>query len=529
MQLFSYSLNKIRIALLIFSIVISLASCLYFFHLGLTNIYGDGIAHLNIARKIVDLDTNSFWVRYLQLGSPWLPLPHLLMLPFVWHDYLWRTGLAGSIVSMVCYVLTVQFIFEIGIIFGKLYFEKEQECLLSGVLAASIFAFNPSILYMQTTPMTELPFLATFTGAVFFLVKWSVSQSKKYLVLSAFITILTLLTRYEAWAILPAGVITVFLVTPGRWQEKLKLTLLWGFISFSGIIYWFWHNSAIYGNALEFYNGFYSAKGIYLRQQARLGWTSFVVGHMWLATLLGLAATMACSGLVCLLWLGAIGKIIYSIFNKRSWAFFLKLLPVSLLAIPFVFTLYSLYTGNIQIYPLSAISLLNVRYGLNSILAIAIFPIVLLTESRKTKFAIIFLLVIANYIWLISGGVNQLAVIQEPYRNNFNIREAQARKKLAKYLLSHPPTSKTMIFSGDLGPVIASGGLKFKDTVFEGISPWATEGSIPEVVKTVVAKEDDQLWQKLQKIPNFSQDFQIVYEVGPSPRMVVWKRVERPK
>jgi hypothetical protein len=525
MKDFSYSLNKVRVALILISIVISLGSCVYFFHLGLTNIYGDAIAHLNIARKLVDLDTNSFWVRYVQLGSPWLPLPHLLMLPFVWNDYLWRTGLAGSIVSMICYVLTTEFIFEIGIIFGKLYFEKEQKCILSGILAASIFALNPSVLYLQTTAMTELPFLTTFTAAVFFLVKWNDSQSKKYLIISAIFTILATITRYEAWAILPAASLTILLVTPGSYKEKLKLTLLWGFIGSLGIFYWLWHNWAIYGNALEFYNGFYSAKGIYLRQEARLGWANFTVGHIWLASLLALAATMACSGLVCLLWLASLVKITFSVFSKKRKAFIIGFLPIALLAIPFLFMIYSLYTGNIQIYPLSAISLLNVRYGINSIIAIAVFSIVWINESKKAKLLIVFLLVFSNYIWLISAGVNQLAVVQEPYRNNFNIREAQARKKLAKYLLTHPPASKIMIYSGDLGPVITSGGLKFKNTVFEGISPWNTDNKVPDVVKTVVVKEGDQLWEKLQTIPSFSQDFKLVYEVGPNPRMMVWQRV----
>ena len=42
-------------------------------------LYGDAVAHLAIARRIVD-------ARYpgiAQLGGVWLPLPHLLMLPFI--------------------------------------------------------------------------------------------------------------------------------------------------------------------------------------------------------------------------------------------------------------------------------------------------------------------------------------------------------------------------------------------------------------------------------------------------------------
>src|SRR5437867_3213294 len=111
-------LSLARAVVLSVASVLSLASLIYFYRLGATNLYGDGVAHLNIARKIVDLDNSSLWSRYMQLGSPWLPLPHLLMLPFIWNDFLWRSGLAGSIVSMLCYVLTTTLLFEMGATLG---------------------------------------------------------------------------------------------------------------------------------------------------------------------------------------------------------------------------------------------------------------------------------------------------------------------------------------------------------------------------------------------------------------------------
>ena len=523
----SYSLNQIRIAIFIFSLIISLVSYLYFFHLGLTNLYGDGIAHLNIARKIVDLDTTSFWQRYIQLGSPWLPLPHFLMLPFIWHDYFWRTGLAGSLVSMVSYLICVMSLFEIANIFASSYFKQEQH-LLAGILAALIFALNPSILYLQSSPMTELPFLATYVLAVYLLLKWSLSSSKKYLILSAFITLLATLTRYEAWAMLPATVLAIFIAQQGSVQQRAKSAFLWSAIASLGIIYWLWHNWAIYGNALEFYNGFYSAKGIYLRLQSRLGWADFAVGNLALASLLAVASSLACSGMVSLLGIFSFFYTIFIIFREKNKEFLIKTLPTFLLVIPFLFTIYSLYTGNIHIYPLSAISLLNVRYGLNITLALAIFPIIFLKPGNIKKFLIVFSLVVFNSYWLISAGVNQLAVIQEPYRNNFNIREARARRKLTSYLLTHPPMKKTMIYSGDLAAVITFSNLKFQDIVFEGIDGWHSE-KIPDNVNTIVVKEGDSLWQKLERMPDFPKNFHLVYEINPLPRTMVWQRSKSDK
>jgi len=41
--------------------------------------YGDAVAHLHIARRVIDSRRPGL----SELGSVWLPLPHLLMIPFV--------------------------------------------------------------------------------------------------------------------------------------------------------------------------------------------------------------------------------------------------------------------------------------------------------------------------------------------------------------------------------------------------------------------------------------------------------------
>ena len=54
-------------------------SFLYYFQRGDVLLYGDAVAHLNIARRVFDSKTPGL----LQLGTVWLPLPHLLMIPFL--------------------------------------------------------------------------------------------------------------------------------------------------------------------------------------------------------------------------------------------------------------------------------------------------------------------------------------------------------------------------------------------------------------------------------------------------------------
>src|SRR5215472_6359394 len=66
-------------------------------------LYGDAVAHINIARRIIDNRHPASF--FIQFGTVWLPLPHLAMLPFVWNKALWQSGIAGAIPGMVAYVL----------------------------------------------------------------------------------------------------------------------------------------------------------------------------------------------------------------------------------------------------------------------------------------------------------------------------------------------------------------------------------------------------------------------------------------
>ena len=62
-------------------------------------LYGDAVAHINIARRVFDSKTPGL----LQLGTVWLPLPHLLMFPFIISNEMWQSGSGGSIPSMAAY------------------------------------------------------------------------------------------------------------------------------------------------------------------------------------------------------------------------------------------------------------------------------------------------------------------------------------------------------------------------------------------------------------------------------------------
>ena len=79
-----------------FTTCVSMLSFLFYFRRGEILLYGDAVAHINIARRVFDSRTPGL----LQLGTVWLPLPHLLMIPFLLSNWMWKTGVGGSIPSM---------------------------------------------------------------------------------------------------------------------------------------------------------------------------------------------------------------------------------------------------------------------------------------------------------------------------------------------------------------------------------------------------------------------------------------------
>ena len=74
------------------AVFLAFMALIFCFSRGYLLLYGDAVAHLGIARRIFD----SRHPGLVQFGGVWLPLPHLLMLPFVQKMAWWQSGLAGA-------------------------------------------------------------------------------------------------------------------------------------------------------------------------------------------------------------------------------------------------------------------------------------------------------------------------------------------------------------------------------------------------------------------------------------------------
>src|SRR5262249_53571573 len=153
-----------------------------------------------------------------------------------------------------------------------------------------------------------------------------------------------------------------------------------------------------------------------------LGWSTIFVGHPLLDVAIMLISAAVCVGpLIILLSAGGLARL-----AARRRSQILNEGMLALLAVPFIFHVFSLYRGEIQVFPISAFGLLNVRYGLPTVLAVALFLPGIISSRRSGSLRLQAGLVLAvtalQYGWLLSGGPSGLDVYQEAYRNGVNSR-----------------------------------------------------------------------------------------------------------
>jgi hypothetical protein len=370
------------------AIFVSVFSFLFYYRHGDVLLYGDAVAHINIARRVFDSRTPGL----LQLGTVWLPLPHLLILPFIVSKQMWQSGAGGSIPSMAAYVLGVLGVFRLV----RAALSRDGEVVggarLGAWAAAILYGANPNLIYIQATAMGESLYLAFFIWSVVYFAEFvrpADGDSKhRSLTKSGMCLAAACLTRYDGWFL--AGILVVCAMAASPPFSSLRAGVLpkdtrdgaprfmvpssprvlpkFVLLAAAAPMLWLAYNAAVYRNPLEFANGPYSAKaieqktatvnpargnllaaGAYFLKAAELntgeaGWQ----GRLWLA--------------LALLGTGVAG------FSGRG--------RVSLLLwAPLPFYALSVAYGSVPIFvpPWWPFSHYNVRYGLQLLPAFAVF------------------------------------------------------------------------------------------------------------------------------------------------------------
>lgn len=436
----------------------------------LTLVYNDAKSYMNISRLVVDNQQPGL----AQIGSVWLPLVHILKLPFIWIDWAWRSGFAGSVVSMASYVLTV-----IGIAAITLRLTgKRTAAIIAGIVAA----LNVNFLYLQSTPLTEPLYLALFTWSVFCLVAYWQSSNIKFLLPLAGLTALQCLTRYDGWFV--AGIFAAFILTYELWVRKAAFKKALGHlllfvipVAFACVL-WFAWNALIFGDALYFIAGPGSA---HAQQQIINNSSGLItkgsIGH----ALTGYGFAVVGNLGWWIIGTGLVGWLAYLISAKRKELSLLLVALGAVLAI-FVFNVLALWFGFSSINvpelhwpsPSTLEPLFNVRYG------ILLLPLAALGVG----------LLIAKWRWLV---VPVLAVValqgsvmlqEQPITLRDGTRGASAfvQHDLAAATRQHvKPGEDALLSLSIVNPLAFESGMELKQIIHEGVrNRWEASLAYPE-------------------------------------------------
>ena len=504
---------------------VSVLSFLYYYQRGEVMLYGDAVAHMNIARRVFDSKTPGL----LQLGTVWLPLPHLLMIPFLISKQMWQSGLGGSVPSLAGYVFGVVGIFRLvrGMLTQSV--RRDLTAHVAAWMAALIYAANPNLTYMQTTAMGETVYLAFFIWAVvYFSESWRGdlrALTKCGLCLAA-----ACLTRYDGWLLAAAMAGTVVLQSFLQRKPGLSRAAAIRFVLIAGAApaLWISYNGIVYRNPLEFANGPYSAKAIEQRTQSAGN-----VGHPGTDHPLTAALYFVKS---------AEESVAPNEWSQRAWillalAGFLAaalafrrgrpgenspaapgtIFPLLFLLVPVLFYSLSVAYGGVPVFVPAwwPFTMYNVRYGLQvaPTFAVGLALIVWLVSrsaawSARLRFICalaVLLFVGASYasVWRAGPVCLREAEVNMRTRN-------QLETQLAGWLQKLPSDATLLMYLGDHVGAVQRAGIPLKDVINEGNHRVWKQPSDP-----------DGLWERALADPARYADYVVAFEGDP-----VWKAVQ---
>lgn len=466
--------------------------------------YGDALAHLHIARRVFD----SHEPRFSQLGSVWLPLPHLLMLPFVQVYSWWADGAAALVPSMLAYIFGCWGIYRLA---------RRWTPPAASALTLAFFALNPNLLYLQTTAMTEPLFVCEMIWVALWMVEWrasldeppgesaaqrseasasgfpwflrkgvdtgthSHSQQDRTSLLEVCIAVALLaaiFTRYDGW-IMALIAWTGIGITLLRLRRRITVAF-WVASAFlvAAPIVWFVYNQLSFGDWLEFMRGPYSAKAIEIRTASHgagpphPGWHNPWVSLLFFVKAAEMDAVAVAWG-NSMLVLSLLGTA-WAWLTARKRAFLWALL----LWLPLPFYAYSIAYGSVPIFlpPWWPHSWYNTRYGMELLPALTIglgfTAHCLIAAVREFK---------PRWSWYVAGAlfvlliVNDEKVVREhPLTYVEGIKNLDSRRALEAQIppvlkaeLAKRPGAVILMETSVFPSLVAQTGIPFRRTINE--------------------------------------------------------------
>jgi len=438
----------------------SISSFWYFFQTHQIVLYGDTYAHMLITRRVFDNATPGL----AQLGGVWLPLPHLMMLPFIWNDYLWRTGLAGSIPSMVCYMIATVYLF-----LAARRLTNDSRASFVGTL---LFALNPNVLYLQTTALSEIVLIATLTSASYYFLAWAQEDKLNALILAAVATFLATMARYDGWFLFLAFLVLIGLIgmiKRQRWAQIEGNLIVFSIMGGLGIVLWLAWCYIIFGDPLYFQRGPFSSQA---QQKALIdAHVLFTYHDLWQSIRYYTIDSILNVG-VALFVLGIIAVAVF-VFRRRQWS---EMLAALVFLVPFAFYVLSLYTGQAALYVPGAVppdlehQIYNARYGVEVVAPLALFLATLASSMSLRRRLLGFLghivivgVIIVQTVLTASGGIVSLQDGQ------FGLSCAHSHSIII-FLAQHYEGGRILedLYDTKIDALNPEAGIDFKNIVYEG-------------------------------------------------------------
>ncbi len=495
---------------------VSIASFFYYLRHGDLLLYGDAVAHINIARRVFDSQTPG----PLQLGTVWLPLPHILMLPFIVSRWMWQTGIGGAIPSLAAYLFSGIGIFQlvedmVPTAPKKKDTQENPTGRFAAWFAAGVFALNPNLIYLQTTAMTEPIYLAFFIWAVLFFVRaicacanGDPKLGNSFLVRCGLCLSVACCTRYDGW-LLAAVIVAlgVSLAWIGNFAALRAGVIKLALLAAAFPVLWLAYNAAAYRNPLEFANGPYSAKAIEQKTSVpgappHPGANDLPVAFRYFFKS---AELNVAEGKWQIFWVSALllGTATAVLFQRKLW-------PLLLLWTPVPFYMLSIAYGGVPLFvPVSwPFSRYNVRYGIEMLPAFAVFTAIaaygllrfVATARSKAIIALVFPLCLGvSYaeVWRSKPVSYEEAVV------NSNTRIA-LETRIAAELARLPANTRYLMYLGDHVGLFQRAGIPLSQVINEGNHrPW------------MIPSDPQGLWERALEHPSAYCDYVIAFDSDP--------------
>ncbi|HMH12419.1 MAG TPA: hypothetical protein VK578_04870 [Edaphobacter sp.] len=499
------------------SVVLGFVSLLLSNARGYMLLYGDAVAHLGIARRILDSRNPGL----SQLGGVWLPLPHLLILPFVQKMEWWQNGLAGAWPSLFCYIISVIGIYRLA---------RWMMTPKWAFAATAFYAVNPNLLYLATTAMTEPLFLALLIWITLLTVECvaAIRAAKsapidRRLLLIGLLILAAVFTRYDGWVFGAVAWCTLtWQLSRSRelWRKVAPSFVVFTLLAVAGPVSWLAYNQHFFHDALDFMRGPYSASAIEKKTTPPgsphyHGWHDPLWASLLYTRTAQLDAAAWETGFIVMA--AAIAGLILTL--RRRFV-----LPAVLLWIPLPFYIYSVAYGSVPIFipPLWPHSFYNSRYGMGMLPAFALYACLAMEwlqrrlRSGQPLIArllhpVVLSLIAINAVFMMYG----VPLVLKEAKANSTTRVA-FETALGRELKSYPAGVPILMYNSDHVGALQQAGIPLRQTLNEGdYDSWKAALAKPaESAAYVVAIAGDQVSQAVAEHPEGLTELTVLCTTG---------------